>query len=231
LCRKRKKTPKYIEIQQEKAKFLSAKLANFVYRSADSLILDDEKYFTFSASNMPGNDRHYTNDKQKCPDNIRYVGKEKFPKKILVWVAISERGISKPLIRPFKYEAIKSDISIKECLVHKNHPDFKYVFWPDLASSHYSNQTVTWMNDFVNFVPKRLNPPNVPQARPIENFWRCLAKRVYEGGWETKSEKELIMHIEKKIKEYDLKFVESLMEAVKAKLKRIGQDGVFHWYK
>ena len=27
-------------------------------------------------------------------------------------------------------------------------------------------------------------PPNVPQARPIENLWGILAQIVYEGGWE-----------------------------------------------
>ena len=156
--------------------------------------MDDEKYFTFSGSNMPGNDNYYTNDVQKCPDDIRFVGKEKFPKKVLVWVAISEHGISRPVIRGAKSESIKSNIYI-ECLakkllpfIHKYHSDLNYVFWPDLASSHYSKETVAWMNKNVEFVPKRLNPPNVPQARPIENFWGCLAKKVYEGDWEAKTE-------------------------------------------
>ena len=44
------------------------------------------------------------------------------------------------------------------------------------------------MNENVKFIPKDINPPNVPQARPIENFWGCLAKKVYEGGWEDKTE-------------------------------------------
>ena len=34
--------------------------------------------------------------KDKCPDNVRFKGEAKFPEKILVWIAISERGISKP---------------------------------------------------------------------------------------------------------------------------------------
>ena len=48
---------------------------------------------------------------------------------------------------------------------------FYYIFWPDLARCHYFRQTVAWMDENVNFVPKEINPPNVPQARPIENFW------------------------------------------------------------
>ena len=50
------------------------------------------------------------------------------------------------------------------------------------------------------FVPKEINPPNVSQARPIENFWDCLAQKVYEGNWETKMEQQLIRRIECKMK-------------------------------
>jgi hypothetical protein len=76
------------------------------------------------------------------------------------------------------------------------------------------------MSENVNFVPKNLNPPNVPQARPIENFWGCLAQKVYEGDWGAKTEQQLIYRIESKIKEFDLKFVQSLMKGVKAKMKK-----------
>ena len=39
----------------------------------------------------------------------------------------------------------------------------------------------------MNFVSKEINLPNVPQARPIENFWGCLVQKLYEDGWEAKS--------------------------------------------
>ena len=68
---------------------------------------------------------------------------------------------------------------------------------------------------------KHLNPPNVPQARPIENFRGCLAQKVYEGGWEAKTEQRLIDRIHRKLREFDLKFVESLMRGVKAKVKSL----------
>ena len=94
----------------------------------------------------------------------------------MVWVAICKCGISKPLIPRSKSEAVNSDIYIKECLekrmlpfIREHHQDSNYIFWPDLASCHYSKQTVAWMDENVKFVPKDINPPNVPQARPIEN--------------------------------------------------------------
>ena len=61
--------------------------------------MDDEKYFTFNDSNMSGNSCYYTNDKEKCSDDVRFVGKEKYPKKVLVWLAFSSKGISVPLFR------------------------------------------------------------------------------------------------------------------------------------
>ena len=92
----------------------------------------------------------------------------------MIWVAISNRGISKPLFRPSKSEAVDSDIYINDCLekrlllfICEHHTDSNYIFWPDLAGCHYSKQTVAWMDENVNFVPKRLNPQNVLQARPV----------------------------------------------------------------
>ena len=35
-----------------------------------------------------------------------FAGKEKYPAKVMVWVAIYNRGISKPLFRPLKSEAV-----------------------------------------------------------------------------------------------------------------------------
>ena len=62
----------------------------------------------------------------------------------------------------------------------------------------------------VNFMPKEINPPNVTQARPITNFWVCLAQKIYEGGWETNTEQLLIRRIECKMKEFNIYFVKSL---------------------
>lgn len=51
-----------------------------------------------------------------------------------------------------------------------------------------------------------------PQAHSIENCWVFLAQRVYEAGWEAKTEQQLIHRIESSMKEFDETFVESLLE-------------------
>ena len=56
-------------------------------------------------------------------------------------------------------------------------------------------------------MPKEINPPNVNQVRPIENYWGCLAQKVYEGGWKTNTEHQLICGIEYKMKEFVTNFM------------------------
>ena len=48
------------------------------------------------------------------------------------------------------------------------------------------------MEENVHFVEKASNLPNVPQARQIEKLWGILAHKVYEGGWQARTQQELI---------------------------------------
>ena len=152
------------------------------------LVIDDEKYFCFADDNMAGNSIFNTNMKETCPESVRFVGKEKFPKKLLMWIAVSERAMSEPLFRTSKAVAINISIYINECLekrllsfIHKYDGDFNYLFWPGAASSHYSKDSLNWMDEYVNYVDKESNPLNVPQARPIENFLGTFGSKGLRG--------------------------------------------------
>jgi hypothetical protein len=211
---KREKTPKYSESQAVKAQKISRKLVNHLYDQNCSIIMDDEKYFPLTGNQMPGNAGYYTDNKKNCPEDIRFAGKEKYPVKLMVWIAISECGMSQPYFRMHRSAAIKAPIYINECLrkrllpfIHKHHSDFNYIFWPDLASAHYATETREWMDEFVNYVPKHLNPPNVPKARPIEDFWGILAQLVYEGDWVAKNQDQLEKRIRSCLKKIDLKIL------------------------
>jgi hypothetical protein len=159
-CRKREKTPKYDEKQRQKSQELCRKLANKFYRTSCSVILDDEKYFVFYGSKMPQNAHYYTDNKETCPDDVRFHGVNKFPKKILVHVSISNKGVSRALILPHGSESINTDVYIRECLqkrllpfIQEYHSDKNYIFWPDLASSHYSNKTQAWFKGKNKYFP------------------------------------------------------------------------------
>jgi hypothetical protein len=43
----------------------------------------------------------------------------------------------------------------------------------------------------IKILPKTDNLPNVPEARPIVNFWAFLACAVYAERWEAKNEAEI----------------------------------------
>ena len=67
--------------------------------------------------------------------------------------------------------------------IRERYNDDNYVFWPDLDSCHYSFETIEYLNSQnIIQVPKDDNPPNVPQARPIERFWANLEDKVLWKG-------------------------------------------------
>ncbi|CAF4403061.1 unnamed protein product [Didymodactylos carnosus] len=174
---KRQRAPKYNQKQLEQIPSKCRKLRREITDYETFIIVDDEKYFTFSGDDMLENAGFYASDKENTPPDVRYKCKQKFAPKILVWLALSSKGISRPYIGTTKGPAVTGDVYVEKCLlklltfINKHHPDDKYIFWPDLASSHYAQQTTEWLNERkVPFVPKCANPPNVPKARPIEDF-------------------------------------------------------------
>ena len=75
---KLERSSKQTKEQAERSQKILRKLANLLYRSNCFIVIDGEKYFTFVGSFMPGNDNFYSDDRAECPDNVRYVGLEKF---------------------------------------------------------------------------------------------------------------------------------------------------------
>ncbi|XP_055633567.1 uncharacterized protein LOC129773925 [Toxorhynchites rutilus septentrionalis] len=64
----------------------------------------------------------------------------------------------------------------------KHHSDGKYVCWPDKASSHYAKETLAYLKEKqITYVPKERNPTNLPQCRPIEDFFSFLSTLVYKN--------------------------------------------------
>ena len=77
--------------------------------------------------------------------------------------------------------------------IQKHHAVEDVVFWPDLVSAHYAKRLLEEIDRLnITVVPKNANPPNVPQLRPIENFWANLKRRIYKNNFVVKSEGPLI---------------------------------------
>lgn len=230
---KKIKAPNYSAKQLPRVISCSRKLATKTLVNK-IVILDDEKYFSLSNSNTPGNDGYYTNNKSTAPEDIKYAKKNKFEKKVLVWLAISTEGISEPYIHESN-NAITANVYINKCLknnlikfISEHHFNKEYIFWPDLAKAHYAKETLDWFKSKnINLVPKEENPPNLPQSRPIENLWSILSSKVYEHGWKANSIKQLKTRIKKKIKEISINELQSLLGSIRTKLRKIADNGPY----
>ena len=209
---KRQKAAKYNKNRLEQAVKKCRKMRHQIPRSNTFIIADDEKYLTFSNDEMPQHVGFHAFDKEHASDKVKYKIKEKYLKKVLVWLALSSKGISILFIGTAKGRAITANICINKCLnklrsfIEQHHTDDEFRFWPDLASSHYANKTTQWLlQQKIKFVAKQVNPANVRKARLVEDFWSIFADKVYERSWEVKTEFQLKRKIYQKIKQIDMK--------------------------
>ena len=182
-----------------------------------SAILDDESYFTLSHSRLTGNTGFYTDDISQTPANVKYRKKAKFEPKLLVWLAISDKGMSRPYFAPSGL-AVNQKVYLEECIkkrllpfINEHHSDGEYLFWPDLASSHYANSVISFFQqNSINFVTRADNPPCVPECRPIENFWSILKRMVYAENWHAKNITQLQARIIQCLEMIDIQLVKDL---------------------
>ncbi len=113
-----------------------------------------------------------------------YKSVQKNESKLLVWLAISPKGITEPFIAKSGL-AINQELYLEiiqrylEPFIKKKYPNGGYVFWPDLASSHYALFVQEYLKSKnIPFVPKNDNPANLPKARPIKDFRGNLKRFV-----------------------------------------------------
>jgi hypothetical protein len=188
--------------------------------------MDDESYFTLQHHSMPGNSYYYSTARGDAPDHLQFADTKKFEEKLMIWLAISEEGISQPFFKPSGI-AVNKEVYSSECIerrlvpfIEEFHDDGHYLFWPDLASSHYAHLTMdTFEKNNVAVVTKDCNPPVVPQLRPIEDFWGILKNAVYKNGWRANTHRQLKQRIKKCISEIDQEVVTSMMKNVTQRLK------------
>ena len=144
----------------------------------------------------------------------------------MVWMAISSKGISDMYVHKSK-QAIRQDTYLNQCIskrllpfIDKYHQNGNCLFWPDLASAHYSKSVQERLNEKnVPFVIPKDNPPNAPQVRPIETVWTLLERNVYENNWEAKDLDVLARRVKQKSKEPDLKLLQGMVDDVRRKLR------------
>ena len=78
----------------------------------------------------------------------------------------------------------------------------------------------------INYVPKVKNPPNVPEARPIEDYWSFLKRTVYASNWQAKSIPQLKSRIEYCIKKMDPEVAKRYARETSVRLGKIAFNNV-----
>lgn len=231
-CYKKIKSPEYSDDQQKLVKkqcrWMSRNYSNKMF------ILDDEKYFTLTGSNMPGNDIFYSSDKSLTPDKVKMKFKHKFEKKVLLYIAISKNGISKAYFRN-SGNAINQYVYQNDCIdgilvpfIKKFHSDTNYIFWLDKARAHYAKSTQMHLHNLkIPFVPICKNPTNLPQCRPVEDFFGYLAQMVYKDGWQAKNLNVLKNRIRNCIKKIDMNIVQKQLSTISRKLRKCADNGPY----
>ena len=92
--RRKQRAPSYTPDQIQTVKSQCRWMCN-QYRGK-LFVLDDESYFGLSRSHVPVNSVFYTSDVSSTPADVKYKFKQKFEAKVMLYIVISERGISKP---------------------------------------------------------------------------------------------------------------------------------------
>ncbi|CAF2069574.1 unnamed protein product [Rotaria magnacalcarata] len=126
---KRRRAPKYTSQQLEQIPGKCQKLRRKITDPEIFIIMDNEKYFSFSGDNMPSNAGFWSADKEHVSPEVNFKSKQTFAPKILVRLAISSKGISAPYLGTAKDSAANGDIYIKQCLqklltfIYEHHQD------------------------------------------------------------------------------------------------------------
>ena len=157
------------------------------------------RHFTFGHYHVPGIDRFYLQNKEKSPPSIRYYKKKNFDPKLLMWLAISEEGHCDPFFVPGKGN-INGNVYRQECIMRHLIPFLQqhnaynnYVFWPDLASSHYAKDTIALFNKKkYSFFCKRWQSSKCAATSSSWKLMGILKSRVYDGDWKAKTDHQQI---------------------------------------
>lgn len=231
--KKRIYAPKTSEKQKKEQRKRITKLRKNSLRASNGLdvIMDDESWYPFDYHK--NNDYYYTTKRKKVKDSVFYKTKEKFPGKVMVWIAMSPKGCSEPFFLP-KNKTMNKELFIEECIVKrlvpfikKYYPNGGFIYWMDLASIHYATATLQKLRSLdIPFVPREENPPAAPQIRPIEDFWSYHKRLVYEEGFTANNEEELKVRFCEKLNGIQEEYFQRLLGRIKTKVRKAADFGL-----
>jgi hypothetical protein len=152
--------------------------------------MDDESFFMVEGNEWQ-QQSYYESEDHPATEDVELIHKTKFPAKVLLWLAVSESGISEPVffkagIAVNKKVYLSKFQPILHTFIQKQNKNKK-----NRTSAHYARDTLDRLEELnIEYVPD--NKPKVLQLRPIENFWANLKRMVYSNNYRPKEVKCLM---------------------------------------
>ena len=206
---------------------------DFLLKTKGCLVMDDESYIKADFRQLPGRNFYAATKRFAVDRKYRSKFLWKFLKKFLVWQAICSCGERSDSF--VTTQSLISEIYIKECLTkrlmplltkHKNTPIQSHLFWPDLATCHYSKATMEWYaSNGVQVVTRTANPPNCPELRPIERYWAITKGHLRRSQSIAKNHIHFKTLFDKSASKVSKEVVHSMMGEVKSKVRKFAKEG------
>ena len=122
--------------------------------------------------------------------------------------------------------AIDQNVYLEKCIqarlvpfIDEHHSESNYVFWPDLSSLHNTETVLHYLiENSINLADKVDNLANLPEGRPIEDFWSISKGNLYANNWIAKDIPTIKVRIMKCLKEIESTTIKRQMDG---NLKRI----------
>jgi restriction endonuclease S subunit len=144
----KKSAPKTTARQQSvikaRLKLLTQNL--FSAKSIYKCVMDDKSFFTVDGKQWQQHS-YYESEDHPAIDDVKFIRKTKFPAKVLLWLAVSESGISEPVF--FKTVlAVNKEVCISKCLpvlhkfIQKHHKNKKS--WSGLIWRLHTTKRISW---------------------------------------------------------------------------------------
>ena len=81
-------------------------------------------------------------------------------------------------------------------------------------------ENTNWLEaNNVSYVAKDMNPPNVPELRPIERYWFVLKWKLRNDGCISKSDADFSRILRKVSGQIERQLLQNLMNSIKRKLR------------
>ena len=146
--------------------------------------MDDEKYFSLTGD-INSNRSYYTTDSSTTPYNVKFRCRTKFEPKILVWMAVSQQGMSRVYIHRSN-GAINTETYLNECIrkrlvsfIDEFHSNDSILLWPDPATAHYAQAVQTIMKSIMfNDDKIHLMCHKLDQLKKYGVYWNRMYTRT-----------------------------------------------------